>query len=117
MFVAGIADLRVPDAVQRAAARIDRGNLRRGTARNPVCDGPRKSGLPDLRAFECRSRVNPGSVSAAHHFVLRCARDTGASARHESCFISSRAYLIACRARMGRIAAPRAARTYFALAA
>src|SRR5262249_24911809 len=25
--------------------------------------GPRKSGLPDLRTIECRSRVNPGSVS------------------------------------------------------
>jgi len=39
-------------------------------------NGPRKSGLPDLRAYGRRSRVNPRSVSAAHHFVLRCARDT-----------------------------------------
>jgi hypothetical protein len=32
-----------------------------------VCNGPRKSGLPDLRIFDCRSRVDPRSVSAAHH--------------------------------------------------
>src|SRR6266487_6920577 len=35
--------------------------------------------MPDLRTFQRRSRVNPRSVSAAHHFaslVLRCARDT-----------------------------------------
>ncbi|HEY1427312.1 MAG TPA: Lrp/AsnC family transcriptional regulator, partial [Caulobacteraceae bacterium] len=31
--------------------------------------------MPDLRTFERRSRVNPRSVSAAHHSVLRCARD------------------------------------------
>src|SRR6266540_5151333 len=40
---------------------------RSGTATDP--DGPRKSGMPDLRAFKCRSRVNPRSVSAAHHFT------------------------------------------------
>src|SRR5262249_4402157 len=34
-----------------------------------VCNGARKSYLSDLRAFECRSRVNPRSVSAAHHFT------------------------------------------------
>src|SRR5437016_11947226 len=40
----------------------------------PDPDGPRKSGMPDLRAFKCRSRVNPRSVSAAHHFTsLRAA--------------------------------------------
>src|SRR6266511_278982 len=42
-------------------------------------DGQRKSGLPDLRAFERRSRVNPRSVSAAHHFraALRPGRESG----------------------------------------
>src|SRR5258708_36715406 len=64
---------RVPDAVQRVA--VHRWS---GTATD--WNGPRKSGLPDLRAFERRSRVNPRSVSAAHHFVLRCARDTATDA-------------------------------------
>src|SRR5204862_6002223 len=54
-------------------------------------NGPRKSGLPDLRTFVRRSRVNPRSVSAAHRNAikctqiaqtylrtLRCARDTRA---------------------------------------
>src|SRR5262249_35052563 len=72
---------RMSDAVQRPRVRArdacpgrsaarsgalqtrDRYRLRRITARND----PRKSGLPDLRAFERRSRVNPRSVSAAHH--------------------------------------------------
>jgi hypothetical protein len=35
-----------------------------------------QSGLPDLRAFERRSRVNPRSVSATHRVALHCARDT-----------------------------------------
>src|SRR5262249_28739307 len=81
-----------------------------GAGRFPRYSGPatdsvfwtiqRKSDLSDLRAFECRSRVNPRSVSAADHIasrmfptcdtylrsagsrdpptsgVLRCARDT-----------------------------------------
>ena len=52
----------------------------RGAARNeverctadpgPDWNGPRKSGLPDLRVFERRSRVNPRSVSAAHHSAM-----------------------------------------------
>jgi hypothetical protein len=33
-------------------------------------------GFTRLARIERRSRVNPRSVSAAHHFVLRCARDT-----------------------------------------
>src|SRR6266540_467187 len=55
------------------------GAVRRRSGTATDSDDPRKSGMPDLRAFKCRSRVNPRSVSAAHHFaslVLRCARDT-----------------------------------------
>src|SRR6266545_2817473 len=40
---------------------------RSGTATDR--NGPRKSGLPDLRMFEGRSRVNPRSVSAAHRYA------------------------------------------------
>jgi hypothetical protein len=40
--------------------------LIRDRHKDRVSGGPRKSGPPDLRAFKCRSRVNPRSVSAAH---------------------------------------------------
>ena len=45
--------------------------------------GPRKSGLPDLHAFERRSRVNPRSVSAAHHSAKPA--KTGVNALMASC--------------------------------
>jgi len=41
--------------------------VRRWSGTATDCGGPRKSGLPDLRAYGRRSRVNPRSVSAAHH--------------------------------------------------
>src|ERR1700724_4733513 len=82
---------RVPDAVQRGAyankstpaAQESARNLKRGHARlrramAPLIrdrhgrNDPRKSDLPDLRAFERRSRVKPRSVSAAHHNAIKC---------------------------------------------
>jgi len=62
---------RVPDAMQRGAERSgaslirDRHGLERST----------QVGLARLARFRAPI-LNPRSVSAAHHFVLRCARDT-----------------------------------------
>jgi hypothetical protein len=56
---------RVPDAVQREAVHRRSGIASQWKVSD--WDGPRKSGLPDLRACKRRSRVNPRSVSAAHH--------------------------------------------------
>jgi len=53
---------RVPDAVQRAAL----------AERCTADPGPPKSAF--TRVFDALCRNGPGS--AAHHFVLRCARDT-----------------------------------------
>src|SRR5437764_195765 len=39
-----------------------------------VRNDPRKSGLPDLRIFDCRSRASPRSVSAAHHTAVKLAQ-------------------------------------------
>ena len=46
-----------------------------GTSQGGVCNEDAQVGLPDLRIFECRTRLDPRSVSAAHH-MLRSARDT-----------------------------------------
>jgi hypothetical protein len=74
---------RVPDAVQRERQRSG-APLIRDLREGGVSNDPRKSGLPDLRIFDCRSRVDPRSVSAAHHSalsrsMLRSARDTPTS--------------------------------------
>jgi hypothetical protein len=41
--------------------------------------GPRKSGLPDLRAFECRSRASPRSVSRGFYPRAAQSADPGAA--------------------------------------
>jgi hypothetical protein len=63
----GVGRLRVPDAVPREAAQISLRNLRK----------------LDCAAKRCTAAPGPlygggwnGPGSAAHHFVLRCARDT-----------------------------------------
>jgi hypothetical protein len=63
--------LRVPDAMQREHEVRSAAPLIRDRSGLGVCNGPRKSVLPDLRIFERRSRVSPRSVSAAHHSALR----------------------------------------------
>ena len=86
-----------PDAVPRLTACPGRSaarhpaavvtNVARGALQNRdrreggVWNGPRKSGLPDLRTSRRRSRVNPRSMSAAHHWhtsvggIPRASRD------------------------------------------
>jgi hypothetical protein len=46
--------------------------------------GPRKSGLPDLRAFECRSRASPRSVSRGVYPRAAQSADPGARPGHAS---------------------------------
>src|SRR5262249_29967792 len=89
---------RVPDAVQRITKwghkRVD-ARLRRAMA--PLIrdrhrlERSTQVGFTRLAHFKRRSRVNPRSVSAAHHFVLRCARDTESAAIQHSCATAGRA--------------------------